>query len=78
MAEAIGQLEKVRALAVCGRLLVLGGVRAAQASQLTFYDFLSEKLERRVDVAAHVLALAADEERVVAATSDGRLLVFAG
>jgi ParB family chromosome partitioning protein len=77
MAEAIGQLEKVRALAVSGRLLVLGGVRAAQASQLTFYDFLSEKLERRVDVAAHVLALAADEERVVAATSDGRLLVFA-
>lgn len=69
----IGQLEKVRALAVSDRVLAIGGVRAGASSRITFFDFVAEKVLTHTEIPAHVLALAGDKEGFVAACSDGRL-----
>lgn len=71
--RAIGQLEQVRALATSGRVLAVGGVRAATASQLVLYDHVGDKPVKVFDVPAHVLALAADDAGFVAACADGAL-----
>jgi ParB family chromosome partitioning protein len=76
MPLAIGNLEKVRALAVSGRTLVVGGVRADAGSQLTFYDHIGDKAERAVDLPSHVLAIAGDDAGFVVACSDGMLRWF--
>jgi ParB family chromosome partitioning protein len=76
MAVPAGNLERVRALAVCGRTLAIGGVRASAASQLTFYDHVGQKPEVTVDLPAHVLALASDDAGFVAACADGILRWF--
>ncbi len=76
MAQAAGHFERVRALAVSARLVAIGGVRARSTSQLTVYDFISEKVEHTIDVPAHVLGLTATEDAFVAACSDGKLRVY--
>lgn len=76
MANTIGHLEQVRALAVAGRFLAIGGVRADGQSQLWFYDYISDKAEKSVTLPAHVLGLAAEDDQVVAACSDGKLRVY--
>jgi len=76
MALAIGNLEKVRALAVSGRTLAVGGVRADASSQLTFYDHVGDKAERVVDLPSHVLSIAGDDAGFVVACSDGMLRWF--
>jgi ParB family transcriptional regulator, chromosome partitioning protein len=76
MANVIGQLERVRALAVAGRFLAVGGVRADARSQLTLHDYIAEKTEKTIEVPAHVLGLAGEKDHVVAACSDGKLRVY--
>ncbi|MDY7226456.1 HEAT repeat domain-containing protein [Hyalangium rubrum] len=72
---AIGNIEKVRALAANGRVLLLGGARAASASRLTAYDFSSNKVLWSVELPSAVLALALAGERWVAAGADGTVRV---
>src|SRR5215468_11154653 len=76
MGLPIGILERARAIAVCGRMLAVGGVRAGAASQLTFYDYVGEKPDKSVDLPAHVLGLASDDAGFVAACADGMLRWF--
>ena len=76
MALPLGNLERVRAIATCGRTLAVGGVRAGAASQLTFYDHVGEKPDHAVDLPAHVLAIASDAAGFVAACADGALRFF--
>lgn len=73
----VGQIEKVRALGANGRHLVVGGVRAADATQLTVYDHVAEKVERTIDVPAHVLGLYVAAKEIWAACSDGKVRVHA-
>jgi len=68
---AIGNIEKVRALAANGRVLLVGGARAAPASKLTAYDFNGNKVLWSVDLPSAVLALALAGERWIAAGADG-------
>jgi ParB family chromosome partitioning protein len=84
--QPIGHLEKVRALALSGRILAVGGVRGglggeapgkAKTSQLHFYDHLGDKPERAVDVPAHVLSIVSDDEGFIAACSDGSIRFYA-
>ncbi len=72
---AIGNLEKVRALAANGRVLLVGGARVAPASRLTAYDFTANKVLWSVDLPSAVLALALAGERWVAAGADGTVRV---
>ncbi|MEI7894090.1 MAG: HEAT repeat domain-containing protein, partial [Myxococcales bacterium] len=74
--QPVGHLEKVRALAVSSRTLAVAGVRVGTTSHLTLYNHLAEKPERSLDLPAHVLALAASDDRVIAACADGHLRVF--
>ncbi len=76
MAAPVGQLERVRALAVGGRWVAVAGVRASAASQITLYDYVAEKPERSIDVPSHVLGLWADESQLYAARADGKLSVI--
>ncbi len=73
MAQPIGNLEEVRALATSARLLAVGGVRARTTSQVVVYDTAAEKVERTIDVPSHVLALASSEDAFVAACADGHV-----
>jgi len=72
---AIGNIEKVRALAANGRVLLVGGARAAPASKLTAYDFTGNKVLWSVDLPSAVLALALSGERWIAAGADGTVRV---
>jgi ParB family chromosome partitioning protein len=74
---AIGNIEKVRALAANGRVLLVGGARAAPASKLTAYDFNGNKVLWSVDLPSAVLALAIAGERWIAAGADGTVRVGA-
>jgi ParB family chromosome partitioning protein len=76
MAHNSGHFEKVRALAVGARVLVVGGSRAGAASQLTFFDHSSHKRVLAVDVPSHVAGLATGGDAVVAACGDGRLRIY--
>ena len=62
---AIGNIEKVRALATNARLLLVGGSRAASASRLTAYEPVSNKVLWSVELPAAVLGLALAGERRV-------------
>lgn len=73
----VSQIEKVRALGANARHLVVGGVRAADATQLTVYDHVAEKVERTIDVPAHVLGLYVAAKEIWAACSDGKVRVHA-
>ncbi len=75
--QPVGHLEKVRALAATGRFCVVAGVRADAESNITVYDQVAEKPAYVVHVPAHVLALAASEELIVAAGADGSVRAFA-
>ncbi|HYH99410.1 hypothetical protein, partial [Hyalangium sp.] len=72
---AIGNIEKVRALAANGRVLLVGGARVASASKLTAYDFTGNKVLWSVDLPSAVLALALAGERWIAAGADGTVHV---
>ncbi|MFL5347805.1 MAG: HEAT repeat domain-containing protein [Hyalangium sp.] len=72
---AIGNIEKVRALAANGRVLLAGGARVAPASRLTAYDFAANKVLWSVELPSAVLALALAGERWVAAGADGTVRV---
>ena len=73
MALPIGHLERVRSLAISGRLLAVGGIRTASASQVTLYDVISEKPQGSVELPCHVLALAGTESGFIAGGSDGQI-----
>ncbi|HEU4409502.1 MAG TPA: HEAT repeat domain-containing protein [Polyangiaceae bacterium] len=77
MSANVGHLEKVRALAASGRVLAVGGVRAAEGSQLTLFDLVANKPLASADLPAHVLGLAARGDVVAAACSDGRVRLYA-
>ncbi|WP_224368578.1 HEAT repeat domain-containing protein [Hyalangium versicolor] len=72
---AIGNIEKVRALAANGRVLLVGGARAAPASRLTAYDFTATKVLWSVELPSAVQALALAGEQWVAAGADGAVRV---
>ncbi|ADO67966.1 HEAT repeat domain-containing protein [Stigmatella aurantiaca] len=74
---AIGNIEKVRALAANSRVLLVGGARATSASRLTAYDFAANKVLWSVELPSAVLALALAGERWVAAGADGTVRVGA-
>ncbi|SEK98366.1 chromosome partitioning protein, ParB family [Stigmatella aurantiaca] len=74
---AIGNIEKVRALAANGRVLLAGGARAASASKLTAYDTTANKVLWSVELPSAVLALALAGERWAAAGADGTVRVGA-
>lgn len=76
MAQPIGHLEKVRALATSARLCWVAGVRADKSSQINAYDHVAEKPEHVIEVPSHVLALVAGEDLLVAACSDGIVRVY--
>lgn len=73
MAQPIGQLERVRALAVSGRLLAVGGIRTAPASTLSLYDWIAGKPAASVDLPAHVLAIAGGPTGFAVGCADGSL-----
>lgn len=74
---AIGNIEKVRALAANGRVLLVGGARAASASKLTAYDFNANKVLWSVDLPSASSAIAIAGERWIAAGSDGTVRIGA-
>ncbi len=76
MSATIGHLEKVRALAVAGRYLIVGGVRASAASRVSIFDLVGERIERVLDFPAHVLGLAAAADVVASAGGDGVVRTF--
>jgi WD40 repeat protein len=76
MAQPIGQLERVRALATSARTCWVGGVRADKASQITAYDHVAEKPSYTIDVESHVLALVCDGDALIAACSDGIVRIY--
>ncbi|MFO0589185.1 MAG: HEAT repeat domain-containing protein [Polyangiaceae bacterium] len=73
MAVDLGHFEKVRALVAGARFVVVGGVRAGAASQVTAFEPASNKKTWAVDLPAHVLGLCAIEEAVLCACSDGEV-----
>jgi ParB family chromosome partitioning protein len=74
---AIGNYEKVRALAANARLLLVGGSRASATSRLTAYEPSNNKVAWSVELPAAVLGLALAGESWVAACADGALRVGA-
>ncbi len=58
MGNAIGNIEKVRALAANGHVLLVGGARASAATQLTAYELDSDKVLWRAELPSAVLGLA--------------------
>lgn len=71
MAQPIGHLEQIQALAATDRLLFVGGTRAGRESEVSIYDHIADKPLPPFGVPAHVLALAANEAHVFVACSDG-------
>lgn len=69
----LGHFEKVRALAAGARFVVVGGVRAGAASQVTAFEPASNKRLWAADLPAHVLGLCAIEDAVLCACSDGQI-----
>lgn len=74
MSFMLGNLEKVRALAVSGRLVAVAGVRAGETSSVTLFDYVADRLQKSAELPAQVLALAGDDAGFVAAASNGALL----
>jgi ParB family chromosome partitioning protein len=70
---AIGNFEKVRALAANARLLLVGGARASAASRVTAYDWSPNKVLWSTELPSAVHALALSGERWAAAGADGTL-----
>ncbi|MFP2934623.1 hypothetical protein ACLESO_57845, partial [Pyxidicoccus sp. 3LG] len=68
---AIGNFEKVRALAANARALLVGGARAAAATRLTAYDLAGAKVLWSAELPSAVLALALSGERWAAGCADG-------
>ena len=77
MAQPIGHLERVRALASAARTCWVAGVRADKTSQITAFDHVAEKPDYVIEVEAHVLALVAEADTLVAACSDGVVRMYA-
>ncbi|WP_257459482.1 HEAT repeat domain-containing protein [Archangium lipolyticum] len=74
---AIGNYEKVRALAANARLLLVGGARASANSRLTAYESSTNKVAWSVELPAAVLGLALAGESWVAACADGAVRIGA-
>jgi ParB family chromosome partitioning protein len=74
---AIGNFEKVRALAANGLVLLVGGVRASSATQLTAYEIDADKVLWRADLPSAVLGLVLARDSWVAACADGTVRVGA-
>jgi ParB family chromosome partitioning protein len=72
---AIGNIEKVRALAANARLLLVGGVRVSAASRLTAYEPSTQKVAWSVELPSGVLGLALAGERWAAACADGAVRI---
>ncbi|MFP2909927.1 WD40 repeat domain-containing protein [Pyxidicoccus sp. 3LFB2] len=70
---AIGNIEKVRALAANARMLLVGGARASAASRVTAYEPGSNKVLWSTELPSAVLALSISGERWAAAGADGTL-----
>ncbi|MEZ4238596.1 MAG: hypothetical protein R3F59_21085 [Myxococcota bacterium] len=73
MALPIGHLERVRALALSGRMLLLGGTRAHAGSALHVYDLVDGKPVHTVELPCHVHGLATTPAGVAAACADGAI-----
>ncbi|MEZ4314034.1 MAG: PQQ-binding-like beta-propeller repeat protein, partial [Polyangiaceae bacterium] len=73
MAAEIGHFEKVRALASGNRVVVVGGIRAGSASQVTAFEPGSNKRVWSADVPAHVLSAWVLGELVLCGCSDGEV-----
>ncbi|PTL85016.1 HEAT repeat domain-containing protein [Vitiosangium sp. GDMCC 1.1324] len=74
---AIGNYEKVRALAANARLLLVGGARASATSRLTAFEPSTNKVAWSVELPAAVLGLALAGESWVAACADGAVRIGA-
>ncbi len=71
---AIDHLEQILALAGCGRLLAIGGRRAADGSEITLFDAGKRKVVRKIALPTHVAALAfVSPTELVAGGTDGQL-----
>src|SRR5258708_385427 len=76
MAQSVGQLEKIRAMAATARHLVMGGHRAASESVITVYDHVAEKLGYTISVPSHVHALAVSGDTLIAGCADGLVRLY--
>jgi ParB family chromosome partitioning protein len=74
---SIGNFEKVRALAANGLVLLVGGVRTSSDTQLSAYEFDTDKVLWRAELPSAVLGLALAGERWVAACGDGTVFIGA-
>ncbi|WP_342377781.1 HEAT repeat domain-containing protein [Myxococcus stipitatus] len=70
---AIGNIEKLRALAANTRVLLLGGARASTASRVTAFEPGTNKVLWSTEFPSAVNALALSGERFAAACADGAL-----
>lgn len=68
---AIGNIEKVRALAANARMLLVGGARASASSRVTAYEPSSNKVLWSAELPSAVLGLSISGERWAAACADG-------
>jgi ParB family chromosome partitioning protein len=78
MALPIGHLERVRGLAISGRLVAVSGVRTGAASSITLYDVVSEKPQGAIELPCHVQAMAGTPAGFVAGGHDGQLRRITG
>ncbi|WIG99412.1 HEAT repeat domain-containing protein [Myxococcus sp. SDU36] len=74
---AIGNIEKVRALAANARLLLVGGARASTASRLTAFEPGTNKVLWSTELPSAVNALALSGGQWAAAGADGTLRIGA-
>ncbi|AKQ69957.1 hypothetical protein A176_006869 [Myxococcus hansupus] len=72
---AIGNFEKVRALAANARVLLVGGARASAASRLTAFEPGTNKVLWSAELPSAVLALAISGGQWAAAGADGTLRI---
>lgn len=54
----IGHYEKLRALCGTTKLLILGGVREGESSQVVVFDHVANKTKLTIDLPSHVLGVA--------------------
>ncbi|MFP2962878.1 hypothetical protein ACLEPN_35190, partial [Myxococcus sp. 1LA] len=74
---AIGNIEKVRALAANARLLLVGGARASTASRLTAFEPGTNKVLWSTELPSAVNALAVSGGQWAAAGADGTVRIGA-
>lgn len=69
----IGHYEKLRALCGTTKLLILGGVREGESSQVVVFDHVANKTKLTIDLPSHVLGVALLGSQILCACADGKL-----